>query len=312
MGLPVFKTGGAALGAARWVRLPRVPASAQEIPSSIKKPATDRQPPADGPPTAKRRARVEPGSRPPARHDRRRRAGRRGSRGRSPSERSRLAAGDARAVAGRARGRRSCDASRGSPAPTSSAVINATGVIVHTNLGRAPWPDLAASPRPPSATSYLLLELDRATGRRGARLPSAEEHLVALTGAEDALRHEQQRRRRGPRGRPGRARWRGRRVARRAGRDRRRRAHPRHRPPGRGQADRGRDHQPDAGGGLRGATRGRSGKGGPARPSRRTSRCPASPRCPIRPRSRPSPIATAPSSSTTWVRARCCDTAATG
>lgn len=65
-------------------------------------------------------------------------------------------------------------------------VINATGVIVHTNLGRAPWPDAVASGAAALARDYLLLELDRATGRRGARARVAEDHLVALTGAEDA------------------------------------------------------------------------------------------------------------------------------
>jgi len=66
-------------------------------------------------------------------------------------------------------------------------VINATGVIVHTNLGRAPWPDGVADAAARLAGGYLLLELDRATGRRGARARVAEDHLVALTGAEDAL-----------------------------------------------------------------------------------------------------------------------------
>src|SRR5262245_4650251 len=65
-------------------------------------------------------------------------------------------------------------------------VINATGVIVHTNLGRAPWPR-AAIDAGRAAADYLLLELDRETGRRGARVRLAEEHLIALTGAEDAL-----------------------------------------------------------------------------------------------------------------------------
>jgi L-seryl-tRNA(Ser) seleniumtransferase len=67
------------------------------------------------------------------------------------------------------------------------AVINATGVIVHTNLGRAPWPAAAAEAATELASRYLLLELDRETGRRGARARIAEDHLVALTGAEDAL-----------------------------------------------------------------------------------------------------------------------------
>ena len=66
-------------------------------------------------------------------------------------------------------------------------VINATGVIVHTNLGRAPWPPEVAAAVADVAGDYLLLELDRATGRRGARFRVAEDALVALTGAEDAL-----------------------------------------------------------------------------------------------------------------------------
>jgi L-seryl-tRNA(Ser) seleniumtransferase len=68
-----------------------------------------------------------------------------------------------------------------------TAVINATGVIVHTNLGRAPWPRAAIEAAAAAAGGYLLLELDRETGRRGARFRLAEEHLIALTGAEDAL-----------------------------------------------------------------------------------------------------------------------------
>ena len=72
-------------------------------------------------------------------------------------------------------------------AATPGRVINATGVIVHTNLGRAPWPDAAIRAAADAAAGYLLLELDRESGRRGARLRVAEDHLIALTGAEDAL-----------------------------------------------------------------------------------------------------------------------------
>ncbi len=68
----------------------------------------------------------------------------------------------------------------------ADVVINATGVIVHTNLGRAPWSWLANA-AVGQTTDYLLLEIDRATGRRGRRFRQAEEHLVALTGADDAL-----------------------------------------------------------------------------------------------------------------------------
>jgi len=66
-------------------------------------------------------------------------------------------------------------------------VINATGVILHTNLGRAPWPEVAIEAARAAAGAYSMLELDPATGRRGPRFRLAEEHLVALTGAEDAL-----------------------------------------------------------------------------------------------------------------------------
>ncbi len=71
--------------------------------------------------------------------------------------------------------------------PGPPRAINATGVIVHTNLGRAPWADTAVEAAGRAAHGYLLLELDRASGRRGARFRAPEEHLVALTGADDAL-----------------------------------------------------------------------------------------------------------------------------
>jgi L-seryl-tRNA(Ser) seleniumtransferase len=67
------------------------------------------------------------------------------------------------------------------------SVINATGVIIHTNLGRSPWPAPVARAAADLATDYALLEMDRSTGRRGARARVAEDHLVAITGAEDAL-----------------------------------------------------------------------------------------------------------------------------
>ena len=70
------------------------------------------------------------------------------------------------------------------PAPP---LVNATGVIIHTNLGRAPWPAAASDAAGAIAGGYVLLELDRETGRRGPRARIAEDHLVALTGAEDAL-----------------------------------------------------------------------------------------------------------------------------
>ena len=66
-------------------------------------------------------------------------------------------------------------------------VINASGVIIHTNLGRAAWPRAAVEAASRAASGAALLELDRDTGRRGRRYPAPEDHLVALTDAEDAL-----------------------------------------------------------------------------------------------------------------------------
>ena len=71
--------------------------------------------------------------------------------------------------------------------PATARVINATGVIVHTNLGRAGWPDAAIEAARLAAQGPTLLELDRATGRRGRRDRAGEDHLIALTGAEDAM-----------------------------------------------------------------------------------------------------------------------------
>jgi L-seryl-tRNA(Ser) seleniumtransferase len=66
-------------------------------------------------------------------------------------------------------------------------VINATGVILHTNLGRAPLPERAARAAARAARSYTDIEVDRQTGRRGQRGSHAETVLTALTGAEGAL-----------------------------------------------------------------------------------------------------------------------------
>jgi L-seryl-tRNA(Ser) seleniumtransferase len=66
-------------------------------------------------------------------------------------------------------------------------VINATGVILHTNLGRAPLPERAARAVARAARSYTDIEVDRRTGRRGGRGSHAETLLTALTGAEGAM-----------------------------------------------------------------------------------------------------------------------------
>ena len=66
-------------------------------------------------------------------------------------------------------------------------MINATGVVLHTNLGRAPLPDVAVRAAARAARGYSDLELDRTGGIRGKRATRAERLLVALTGAEDAF-----------------------------------------------------------------------------------------------------------------------------
>jgi L-seryl-tRNA(Ser) seleniumtransferase len=65
-------------------------------------------------------------------------------------------------------------------------VINATGVILHTNLGRAPLSDRARE-AVLEAAGYCTLEYDPTTGSRGKRGAYAEELLTQLTGAEAAL-----------------------------------------------------------------------------------------------------------------------------
>jgi L-seryl-tRNA(Ser) seleniumtransferase len=68
-----------------------------------------------------------------------------------------------------------------------SPVINATGVILHTGLGRAPLPEDALRAVLRTARGYADVEVDRATGGRGRRTARAETLVRAITGAEDAL-----------------------------------------------------------------------------------------------------------------------------
>jgi len=66
-------------------------------------------------------------------------------------------------------------------------VINATGVVLHTNLGRAPLSEAARERVSREAAGYCALEYDAVTGRRGRRGARAEALLARLTGAEEAL-----------------------------------------------------------------------------------------------------------------------------
>jgi len=71
--------------------------------------------------------------------------------------------------------------------PSLVRVLNATGVVVHTNLGRAPLSPLAAARVAEIAASYSNLEFDLATGERGAREAHAEARLRELLGVEAVL-----------------------------------------------------------------------------------------------------------------------------
>ncbi len=66
-------------------------------------------------------------------------------------------------------------------------VINATGVVIHTNLGRAPIADAAIERVSAIARGYSNLEYDIAAGGRGSRTVHAESLLTSLTGAEAAI-----------------------------------------------------------------------------------------------------------------------------
>ena len=66
-------------------------------------------------------------------------------------------------------------------------VINATGVVIHTNLGRAPLSRAAIEASNQAAQGYSNLEFDLATGRRGSRQAQVQSLLRQITGAEAAL-----------------------------------------------------------------------------------------------------------------------------
>jgi L-seryl-tRNA(Ser) seleniumtransferase len=71
--------------------------------------------------------------------------------------------------------------------PSLRRVLNATGVIVHTNLGRAPLPTAARAAVAAAAHGYANLELDLGTGERGSRHAHVNALLCELTGAQDAI-----------------------------------------------------------------------------------------------------------------------------
>ncbi len=66
-------------------------------------------------------------------------------------------------------------------------VINATGVIIHTNLGRSLLSKSAQEAVQRVSSHYSTLEIDRESGKRGSRYSHVRDILIELTGAEDAL-----------------------------------------------------------------------------------------------------------------------------
>ncbi|MCF6159311.1 MAG: L-seryl-tRNA(Sec) selenium transferase [wastewater metagenome] len=65
--------------------------------------------------------------------------------------------------------------------------VNATGIILHTGLGRSPLADTAAEQIADIVKGYCTLEIERLTGRRGSRYQGIEKLVCMITGAESAL-----------------------------------------------------------------------------------------------------------------------------
>jgi len=70
--------------------------------------------------------------------------------------------------------------------PTFRTVINATGIVLHTNLGRSPLCESAARAASHAGSGYLNLEMNLDTGKRSSRQDAIRNELCALTGAESA------------------------------------------------------------------------------------------------------------------------------
>ncbi|MCU0958847.1 MAG: L-seryl-tRNA(Sec) selenium transferase [Pirellulaceae bacterium] len=70
--------------------------------------------------------------------------------------------------------------------PTLRSVVNATGILLHTGLGRAPLAEDAVTALVEIARDYASLEVDLTTGQRSQRIAAVERLLIQLTGAEAA------------------------------------------------------------------------------------------------------------------------------
>jgi len=82
---------------------------------------------------------------------------------------------------------RAAERARRESRPALRRVLNATGIVLHTNLGRAPLARAAAEALREVASGYCNLELDLATGKRGQRGLAVQDWIRRLTGAEAAL-----------------------------------------------------------------------------------------------------------------------------
>ncbi|HSO60511.1 MAG TPA: L-seryl-tRNA(Sec) selenium transferase, partial [Desulfobacterales bacterium] len=71
--------------------------------------------------------------------------------------------------------------------PNLRRVVNATGIVVHTNLGRSPLARQAVENMVTVAAGYSNLEYDLAQGTRGSRYAAVQDLLCEITGAEAAM-----------------------------------------------------------------------------------------------------------------------------
>jgi L-seryl-tRNA(Ser) seleniumtransferase len=93
---------------------------------------------------------------------------------------------DARALSVEAAARDAARRARAGSLPNLRPVINATGVVIHTNLGRCPLSETAWDALAVAAAGYSTLEYDLSTGERGSRDRVVEKVICDLTGAEAA------------------------------------------------------------------------------------------------------------------------------
>ena len=80
-----------------------------------------------------------------------------------------------------------CTAAKAAAKPSLRPVINATGITLHTNLGRACLSEKAVQAAADAARRYSTLEYDVESGQRGSRYSHVEKLLCKITGAEAAM-----------------------------------------------------------------------------------------------------------------------------